>query len=306
MAIVTGGGRGIGREYALLLAECGARVVVNDLGGAMDGSGVDEGPADAVAAEIRARGGDAVANTADVADWDGARRMVYQALSAFGQLDVLVNNAGILRDRMLFNMSIEDWDAVIRVHLRGTFAPSRIAAAYWREQAKAGNGRDARLINTTSASGLYGQPGQANYAAAKAGAAGFTIVAAKDLAPYGVTVNAIAPGAVTRMTEGLVKGGRSSLEGSTSDWTPDHIAPLVGWLASPESKDVTGRVFNVRGNEISIAEGWRAGPAATASGDRWTLDELDETVPALLEGAAPMSDIRGRPLQADPARAQWT
>jgi NAD(P)-dependent dehydrogenase (short-subunit alcohol dehydrogenase family) len=203
VAIVTGAGRGIGREHALMLAEQGAKVVVNDLGGAPDGTGADAGPAQQVVDEIKGMGGEAVANGDDVSDWDGAQRMVNQAVETFGRLDVLVNNAGILRDRMLVNMTEEEWDAVIQVHLKGTFAPSRHAAAYWREQSKAGKTVDARIINTSSPSGIYGNVGQTNYGAAKAGIAAFTIIAAQELARYGVTVNAIAPAALTRLTEPL-------------------------------------------------------------------------------------------------------
>ncbi len=203
VCIVTGGGRGLGREYSLALAREGASVVVNDLGGSRDGTGTDAGPAQAVVDEIVAAGGVAVANTDDVSDWAGAERLVNQAITVFGRLDVLVNNAGILRDRMLANMTEEEWDSVIKVHLKGTFAPSRHAAAYWKERHKAGEGNDARIINTTSVSGIYGNPGQTNYGAAKAGIAGFTIIAARELARYGVTVNAIAPGALTRLTEDL-------------------------------------------------------------------------------------------------------
>ena len=203
VCIVTGAGGGIGREHALLLAAHGAKVVVNDLGGSMDGEGASTGPAQAVAEEIIAAGGEAVANTDDVSSWDGAERMVQQAIDTFGGLDVLVNNAGILRDRMLVNMDEAEWDAVIKVHLKGTFAPARHAAAYWRDRSKAGEEVDARIINTTSVSGIYGNPGQTNYGAAKMGIAAFTIIAAQELQRYGVTVNAIAPGALTRMTEGL-------------------------------------------------------------------------------------------------------
>ena len=203
VCIVTGAGRGLGREYALSLARHGAKVVVNDLGGSRDGTGTDAGPAQEVVDEITAAGGEAVANTDDVSSWDGAAGLVQQAIDTFGGLDVLVNNAGILRDRMLFSMTEEEWDAVIRVHLKGTFAPSHHAAAYWRERSKAGEPVDARLVNTTSVSGLYANVGQTNYGAAKAGIAAFTQIAAQELARYGVTVNAIAPGALTRLTGDL-------------------------------------------------------------------------------------------------------
>ncbi|NRA04090.1 MAG: SDR family NAD(P)-dependent oxidoreductase [Myxococcales bacterium] len=260
VAIVTGAARGIGREYALMLAAHGAKVVVNDLGGARDGSGASRSPAEEVVEEIRAGGGEALANGEDVSDWAGAERMVRQAIDSFGRLDVLVSNAGILRDRMLVNMSEEEWDAVIRVHLKGTFAPARHAAAYWREQSKAGNPIDARLINTSSVSGIYGNPGQTNYGAAKAGIAGFTIIAARELGRYGVTVNAIAPGALTRLTEDLMPGEISDEERDRR--SPRWVAPLVTWLASSESSDVTGRVFESSGRILSVAEGWHRGPMA--------------------------------------------
>ena len=203
VVIVTGGARGLGREYCLEYARQGAKVVVNDLGGARDGEGRSAGPAEDVANEIRAMGGEAVANGDDVSDWDGARRMIDQAISTYGTLDVLVNNAGILRDRMIFNMTIDEWDAVIKVHLRGTFCPMRHAVGYGRERAKAGEQHDARIINTTSVSGLFCNPGQTNYGAAKAGIASLSLIAAKELIRYGITVNAISPGALTRLTEDL-------------------------------------------------------------------------------------------------------
>ncbi len=258
ICIVTGAGRGIGAEHAKMLAAHGARVVVNDLGGARDGSGASTRPAQQVVDEIRAAGGEAVANTDDVSDWKGAQNLIQQALDTYGGLDVLVNNAGILRDRMLVNMSEEEWDAVIRVHLKGTFAPSRFAAAYFREQAKAGQPRDARIINTTSVSGIYGNPGQTNYGTAKAGIAAFTIIAARELRRYGVTVNAIAPGALTRMTEdlGMGQAGPEDRERMHPRW----IAPICTWLASRESSDVTGRVFEASGRLLAVAEGWHRGP----------------------------------------------
>jgi NAD(P)-dependent dehydrogenase (short-subunit alcohol dehydrogenase family) len=258
VAIVTGAGRGIGRAHALLLAKHGAMVVVNDLGGATDGTGRSEGPAADVVREIRAAGGEAVANGDDVGDWKGAERMIRQAIDAFGRLDVLVNNAGILRDRMLFNMSEEDWDAVIRVHLKGTFAPARHAAAYWREESKAGRPVDARIVNTSSISGIFCNPGQSNYGAAKAAIAALTIIAARELRKYGITVNAVAPMAQTRMTEGL----QTLTEEQKEKRDPRWIAPIVTWLASRESREVTGRVFEACGDFLSVAEGWHRGPQA--------------------------------------------
>ncbi len=258
VAIVTGAGRGIGREHSLMLAQQGAKVVVNDLGGSMDGDGSDAGPAQQVVDEITAMGGEAVANTDDISSWDGAKALVDQAVDEFGNLDILINNAGILRDRMLTNMTEAEWDAVIQVHLKGTFAPSRHAAAYWREQSKAGNEVDGRIINTSSPSGIYGNVGQTNYGAAKAGIASFTIIAAKELGRYGVTVNAIAPAALTRMTENL---GMGQADEETKDlMSPHRIAPIVVWLASPAAKDVTGRVFDVSGRALSVSEGWHRGP----------------------------------------------
>ena len=260
VAIITGGGRGIGREHALMMAEQGAKIVVNDLGSEMDGSGGGTGAAFDVVAEIEAMGGQAVGNGDDVSDWEGAQRMINQAVESFGRLDILVNNAGILRDRMLTNMTEEEWDAVIKVHLKGTFAPSRWAAAYWREQSKAGVENDARIINTSSPSGIYGNVGQTNYGAAKAGIASFTVIAAMELARYGVTVNAIAPAALTRMTENL---GMGQLPEETKEqMAPRWISPIVTWLASPEAKNVTGRMFDVSGRALSISEGWHRGPTA--------------------------------------------
>jgi NAD(P)-dependent dehydrogenase (short-subunit alcohol dehydrogenase family) len=282
VAVVTGAGRGIGRGHALELARQGAKVVVNDLGGSMDGTGSDTGPAQQVVDEIVAMGGEAVANTDDVSDWNGAKRLIEKAIDHFGTLDVVVNNAGILRDRMLFNMDEAEWDAVIRVHLKGTFGPSRHAAEYWRAQHKAGTPVDARLINTSSTSGLFANPGQSNYGAAKSGIATFSIIAAKELGRYGVTVNAIAPGARTRMTENL--GGAMSqqpAEGEFDPSAPENIAPLVTWLASPESKEITGQVFLVGGGRIGIAQGWQRGPGVD-HGARWDPTELGAVVPDLV------------------------
>jgi NAD(P)-dependent dehydrogenase (short-subunit alcohol dehydrogenase family) len=258
VAIVTGAGRGIGREYALMLAAHGAKVIVNDLGGERDGTGKSLGPASEVVQQITAAGGQAAVNGDDVSDWAGAQRMIRQAVDTYGQLDVLVNNAGILRDRMLVNMTEAEWDAVIKVHLKGTFAPAHFAAGYWRDQAKAGKPVDARLINTTSVSGIYGNPGQTNYGAAKAGIAAFTVIAARELGRYGITVNAVAPGALTRMTEDLAMG--RGTEEDKARLHPRWIAPIVTWLASAESRHITGRVFEASGHVLAIAEGWHRGP----------------------------------------------
>ncbi len=287
VAIVTGAGRGIGRGHALELARQGARVVVNDLGSAVDGTGSDRGPAQTVVDEIRGRGGTAIVNGDDVSSWDGAQALVAGAVDAFGRLDVLVNNAGILRDRMLVNMTEEEWDAVIRVHLKGTFGPSHFAAAYWRERSKAGDAVDARVINTSSTSGLFANPGQTNYGAAKSGIATFSIIAAKELGRYGVTVNAIAPGALTRMTENL-SGGRARAAPTEDEWSersPENIAPLVTWLASAESAGVTGQVFLVAGGRIAIAKQWERGPGVDR-GARWDPSELGAVVTKLLTEAA--------------------
>jgi NAD(P)-dependent dehydrogenase (short-subunit alcohol dehydrogenase family) len=295
VAIVTGAGRGIGRGHAIEMARQGARVVVNDLGANVDGEGNSIGPASDVVEEIRAFGGEAIVNGDDISDWDSAGRLVKSAIDEFGGLDVLVNNAGILRDRMLVNMTIDEWDAVIRVHLRGTFAPARWAAEYWRDRAKAGEANDARIINTSSSSGIYGNIGQSNYGAAKAGIAAFTVIASKELARYGVTVNAIAPGALTRMTETLIsaRGVETPPPEVFDARHADNVAPLVAWLASHESADVTGRVFNVAGGRISVAEGWHAGPPID-KGDRWDPEELGPVIAELVEHAAPNALMNGQ------------
>ena len=285
VAIVTGAGRGIGRGHALELARQGAQVVVNDLGSAVDGTGSDRGPAQTVADEIRDLGGTAIVNGDDVSSWDGAQALVASAIETFGHLDVLVNNAGILRDRMLVNMTEEEWDAVIRVHLKGTFAPTHFAAAYWRERSKAGDAVDARVINTSSTSGLFANPGQTNYGAAKSGIATFSIIAAKELGRYGVTVNAIAPGALTRMTENLSRARAAPAEEEWSERSPENIAPLVTWLASAESAGVTGQVFLVAGGRIAIAKAWERGPGVDR-GARWDPSELGAVVTKLLAETA--------------------
>jgi NAD(P)-dependent dehydrogenase (short-subunit alcohol dehydrogenase family) len=272
IAIVTGAGRGIGREHALMLAAHGAKVIVNDLGGNVDGSGGDLSPAQQVVQEIEAAGGQAAVNGDDVSSWEGAQRLINTAIETFGDVHVLVNNAGILRDRMLTNMTEEEWDAVIKVHLKGTFAPSRWAAAYWREQVKAGRTVDARIVNTTSVSGIYGNPGQTNYGAAKMGIAAFTNIAALELARYGVTVNAVAPTALTRMTEGLGAAPETDEERDTR--SPRWIAPVVTWLASTESAGVTGHVIEASGRGLAIAEGWHRGPRTAPIDDPTKLGSV--------------------------------
>ena len=293
VVIVTGGGRGIGREEALLFAAEGAKVVVNDLGREADGSGDMQPVAQLVADEITAMGGEAIANSDDVSDWEGAQRLINSAIETFGGLDTLVNNAGILRDRMLVNMTEEEWDAVIKVHLKGTFAPSRWAATYWRELAKAGTPKVARIVNTSSSSGIYANPGQTNYGAAKSGIATFTQIAAKELTSYGVIANAIAPGARTRMTEGLMAArGRPEPKPDEFDRSsPANVAPLVVWLGSPLC-EVTGQVFNVAGGMVGVAESWGRGPSED-KGDRWLPSELTDIVPKLVEQARPASSIGG-------------
>ena len=266
VALVTGAGRGIGREHALMMASEGAKVVVNDLGGDASGQGVDATPAQEVVAEIEAMGGEAVVNGGNVAKFDEAGAMIQQAIDTYGDINIVVNNAGILRDRMLFSMSEDDWDAVIAVHLKGTYAPSHHAAKYWREKAKAGEDVYGRIINTASPSGIYGNVGQTNYGAAKAGIASFSVIAAQELVKYGVTVNCLAPTAWSRMTADLM-GGDAAPDGLAEKISPRWIAVITTWLASPEAQNVTGRVFDIRGDQLGIAEGWHLGPVATQTDD---------------------------------------
>lgn len=290
IAIVTGAGRGIGREHALSLASQGAKVVVNDLGGNIDGSGGDLSPAEQVVQEIKGMGGEAIANGDSVSDWAGAERLINTAIETFGGLNIVVNNAGILRDRMLFSMSEAEWDAVINVHLKGTFAPTRFACVYWREQSKAGKPVSGRIINTTSVSGIYGNPGQTNYGAAKAGIASFTNIAALEMARYGVTVNAVAPVALTRMTEGL--GPAPESDEDREKRSPRWIAPIVTWLASDEAAEVTGRVFEASGDVLAVSEGWVRGPKHAPVDDPTVLGPI---VAELLSGARKNSGMDGTP-----------
>ena len=289
IVVITGAGGGIGRDEALLFAKEGARVVVND---------VNADGAQAVVSEIIALGGEAVANSDDISDWDGAGRLIQTALDSFGGLDTLVNNAGILRDRMFVNMTIDDWDAVMRVHLRGTFAPTKHAVTYWREQSKNGDQRVARIVNTSSPSGIYGNIGQANYGAAKSGIATFTQILGEELWRYGVLSNAIAPSALTTMTEGLTgyKDKLDEIEARTG-WKnpggPEHIVALVVWLGSPLAT-VNGTVFNVRAGHVSVAEGWRVGPAYEKEGG-FDVAELDGVLPGLVAEAAPQTNAYGVP-----------
>ena len=286
---ITGAGNGIGRAHALAFAAQGAKVVVNDLGGSRDGTGSSAGPAQAVADEITAAGGEAVANTDDISSWAGAERLIGQAVNTFGGLDVVVNNAGILRDRMIVTMTEQDWDAVIAVHLKGTFAVLHHAAAYWRQRSKEGHANDARVINTTSSSGLFANAGQGNYGAAKSGIATLTIIAAKELDRYGVTVNAIAPTALTRLTEDVPMMSDAA---AANELSPEAISPLVVWLGSAESRPVTGRVFGVWGNAITVIEGWVNGPSVSRD-SHWDPAALTAVVPDLVAKAAPNAGMLG-------------
>ncbi len=291
VAIVTGAGRGIGRSHALALAAAGANVVVNDLGAALSGEGSDLSPAEQVVEEIRAGGGEAVANGDDVADFAGAERMVGQALEAFGRLDILVNNAGILRDRMLVNMTEAEWDAVIAVHLKGHFAPTRHAAAHWRERSKAGDEVKARVVNTSSPSGVFGNVGQANYGAAKAGIAAFTLIAAQELARYGVTVNCLAPNARTRMTEETFDMAPPPEGYDPLD--PANMSPVVVALCADEAQGITGQVFHVWGGAVNALRGWSAGELFDAE-EGWDADALlAELVARFPEGVSPPGMVAG-------------
>ena len=294
VVIVTGAGRGIGRAHALEFARQGARVVVNDIGAELDGTGGSPSPASEVVDEIRSNGGEAVVNGDDVADWDGARRLVGTAVETFGGLDVVVNNAGFVRDRMFANASEDEWDAVVRVHLKGHFCVARHAAAYWRDQSKAGTTVDARIINTSSGAGLMGSVGQAAYSAAKAGIAGLTMVQSAELGRYGVTANAIAPSARTRMTETVFAEMMATPDdpGAFDAMAPENISPLVVWLGSSESHHVTGRVFEIEGGKVSLADGWQHGPAVD-KGDRWDPSELGPVVQELLAKAPPPAPVYG-------------
>ncbi len=283
VAIITGAGRGIGREHALLFAAEGAKVVVNDLGGANDGSGTDLTPAQEVAAEIVASGGEAIVNGDNVADWEGAQRLVNSAIEAFGDLDILVNNAGILRDRVLVNMTEEEWDSVIAVHLKGHFAPTRWAAAYWREQHKAGVTKPRNVVHTSSTSGLFSNPGQSNYGAAKSGIATFSQIVAKELVRYNVRSNCIAPGARTRLT--LATPGLDSMiappkeEGAFDTWDPANISPLVAYLAS-DACVFNGETFTVQGGVVQRMESWANGPLVERAA-RWSVADLTEAIKSL-------------------------
>jgi NAD(P)-dependent dehydrogenase (short-subunit alcohol dehydrogenase family) len=291
VAIVTGAGRGIGRAHAHALAAAGARVVVNDLGGSLAGEGADVTPAQHVVEEIRAAGGEAVADGENVADFEAARRLVDRATRGLGGLDIVVNNAGILRDRMLVNMAEDEWDAVIGVHLKGHFAVTHHAAAHWRERAKAGEQLRARVINTSSPSGLFGNVGQTNYGAAKAGIAAFTVIAAQELARYGITVNCLAPNARTRMTEETFEmGGRPD---GFDPLDPANISPVVVALCADDAQDITGQVFHIWGGAVNALQGWTSGELFQRD-DGWDADAL---LAAMLhrfpDGASPEGMVAG-------------
>jgi NAD(P)-dependent dehydrogenase (short-subunit alcohol dehydrogenase family) len=292
VVIVTGAARGIGRAHALEFARQGAKVVVNDIGTTLDGKGQSEGPAVEVVEEIKKLGGDAIVNADDVADWQGAQRLVQAGIDKWGRLDVVVNNAGFVRDRMFVNCTEEEFDAVTRVHLKGHFCVGRHAGAYWRDQSKAGNKPDARIINTSSGAGLQGSVGQAVYSASKAGIAALTLVQAAEMGRYGVTANAIAPSARTRMTEEVFKDMMAKVEGGFDAMAAENIAPLVVWLGSAASRDVTGRVFEVAGGKISVADGWRLGPEVD-KGARWDPADVGAAVRDLIKKAVPPQKVYG-------------
>ncbi|MFE6618504.1 SDR family oxidoreductase [Streptomyces sp. NPDC057740] len=290
---VTGAGRGLGRAHALAFAAAGAKVVVNDLGVGLDGTvGAADSPARQVVDEIRAAGGEAVAHGGDVATSAGAASLVTAALETYGRLDTLVNNAGFLRDRMLVNLDEDDWDAVVRVHLKGHFLPLKHAAAHWRAEAKAGRTPVARVVNTSSGAGLLGSLGQGNYSAAKAGVLGLTLVAAAELGRYGVQVNAIAPAARTRMTERTFAETMTAPDAGFDAMAPENVSPLVVWLGSAESEGVTGRVFEAEGGRITVMEGWREGPTVE-KGARWMPEEVGEAVRKLLGEAGVPGAVYG-------------
>ena len=290
--IVTGAARGLGRAHALALAKHGARVVVNDLGVERDGTSAASGPAQEVVDEIIAAGGKAIANNADVADWNQAEAMIQQAIETWGVLDGLICNAGFLRDRMLASMSEEEWDTVVRVHLKGHFAPARHAITHWRERAKQGEDVQARIVNTSSGAGLMGSIGQGNYAAAKAAIAQLTIQEASEWGRYGVLVNAIAPDARTRMTEGIFYSSDDVQEGAFDEKAPENVSPLVVWLASPEC-DITGRTFEATGGQLNVCDGWQHGPVQSVGDRQITVEEISDLVHASIESAPPPENVYG-------------
>jgi NAD(P)-dependent dehydrogenase (short-subunit alcohol dehydrogenase family) len=286
VVVITGAGRGIGREEALLMGKLGAKVVVNDLGAHFDGTGASTGPAQEVVDEIKKNGGDAVANGDSVSDFKGAQRIIECAIDTFGKLNAVVNNAGILRDRMIFNMSEDDWDSVVAVHLKGTFACSRHACVYWREQHKAGNLLNGRIINTASDSGLLGNPSQSNYGAAKAAIAAFSVIIDREMAKYGVTANAIAPVARTRLTVEATPAtaalmGQQVPEGEFDVFSPRNVAPLVAWLASDDAADVHGEIFRVGGGTVWLMQGWHS-VGKVQQHAPWEANALGEKIKAEL------------------------
>ena len=290
--IVTGAARGLGRAHALALANHGARVVVNDLGVERDGTAAVSGPAQEVVDEILAAGGEAIANNADVADWNQAEAMIQQAIETWGVLDGLICNAGFLRDRMLASMSEDEWDSVVRVHLKGHFAPARHAITHWRERAKQGEDVQARIVNTSSGAGLMGSIGQGNYAAAKAAIAQLTIQQASEWGRYGVLVNAIAPDARTRMTEGIFYSSDDVQEGAFDEKAPENVSPLVVWLASSEC-NVTGRTFEATGGQLNVCDGWQHGPVQSVGDRQITVEEISDLVHASIDSAPPPENVYG-------------
>lgn len=292
VVVITGAGRGLGRSYALAFAREGAKVVVNDLGTSLQGEGRDVGLAQRVVDEIRAFGGQAVANGDDVADWDGSARIVQTAVDTFGTLDVVVNNAGFVRDRMFVSQTAEEWDAVVHVHLRGHFCVASHATSYWRARQKNGERVDARIINTSSGAGLQGSFSQAAYSAAKGGIASLTLVQAAELKRYGITVNALAPAARTRMTEQVFAEKMKKTEGAFDAQDPDNIAPTVVWLGSSESADVTGCVFELEGGRIGLCNGWNDGPTIDKAA-RWQPAEVGPAIARLMAQRAPQKKVWG-------------
>lgn len=292
VVIVTGAARGLGRAHALAFAAEGARMVVNDLGVEADGSGGGSGPAGELVEQIRSAGGEAIANGADVASFEETGALLGETLEAFGRLDVVVNNAGFLRDRMFVSSGEEEWDAIIRVHLKGHFCLARHAGEYWRNESKAGRPVDARIINTSSGAGLQGSIGQSAYSAAKAGIATLTLNQAAEMGRYGVTANAIAPSARTRMTEAVMEEMMAKSESGFDAMDPANVSPLVVWLGSAESREVTGQIFEVAGGMISVCDGWRTGPQVD-KGERWAPDEVGAALQGLFEKAVPAQKVHG-------------